>query len=71
MSATATAKQVLSRLKAGVVVGFYLLTFLIGGLFLFVGGRFGFAVDLTASGFYIAVTVLFYEVTKDNRLQPR
>ena len=71
MRITATAKQVLSRFKAGVVVGFYLLTFLIGGLFLFVGGRFGFVVDLTASVFYIAVTVLFYEVTKDRRLQPR
>ena len=67
MSTSSTTQQVpeaSSSLKSGMVLGFYLLTFLIGGLFLLVGGRFGFVVDLTASVFYIAVTVLFYEVSK-------
>jgi hypothetical protein len=41
-----------------------LLTFLTGGLFLFAGGRLGFVVDLTAAMFYIAVTVLFYALSK-------
>ena len=67
MSTTLTTKQVpevSSRLKAGMVVIFYLLTFLTGGFFLFAGGRLGFVVKLTATVSYIAVTVLFYALSK-------
>jgi hypothetical protein len=46
------------------IVVFYLLTFLAGGLFLFAGGRLGFLVDLTATVSYIAVAVLFYALSK-------
>jgi hypothetical protein len=43
---------------------FYLLTFLTGGFFLLVGNSFGFVVDVVTAMFYIAVTVLFYSVSK-------
>ena len=52
-----------------VVIVFYLLTFLAGGFFLFVGGRLGFLVDLTAAVFYMIVTVLFYALNKDVKNQ--
>jgi hypothetical protein len=51
-------------LKARTVGIFYVLTFLAGGLFLFAGGRMDPVVDLTAAVLYIAVTVLFYTITK-------
>jgi hypothetical protein len=54
-----------SGVKAGMVVGFYLLTFVMSGLFLFVGGRLGFVVELTATLSYIVVTVLFYALSKN------
>ena len=50
--------------KSGMVGIFYLLTFLTGGFFLLVGNSFGFVVDVVAAMFYIAVTVLFYSVSK-------
>jgi len=62
--ATKQSPQASSRNKSGMVGIFYLLTFLTGGFFLFVGDRLGFVVDVTAATFYIAVTVLFYGVTK-------
>lgn len=73
MSTNVATKRLLdvsSGIKAKVVVVFYLLTFLTGGFFLFVGGRLGFAVELTATTFYIVVTVLFYALNRDakNRL---
>ena len=46
------------------VVAFYLLTFLTAGFLLFVGGKLGFVGDLTATVFYIAVTLLFYALSK-------
>jgi len=46
------------------VVGFYLITFLIGGFFLFAGGRLGMVVDLTATVFYMIVTGLFYALNR-------
>lgn len=67
MSIALTTKplpEVSSRYKSEVVIIFYLLTFLTGGFFLFVGGRLGFVIDLTAAALYISVTVLFYAVTK-------
>jgi hypothetical protein len=62
--ATKSVPEVSSGVKAGMVIIFYLLTFLTGGFFLFVGSRLGFAVNLSAGMFYITVTVLFYARTK-------
>jgi hypothetical protein len=62
--ATKPVPEVSSGFKAGMVIIFYLLTFLMGGFFLFVGGRLGFVVNISAAMFYIAVTVLFYARTK-------
>ena len=67
MSTTFTTKplpQVSSSFKSEVVVIFYLLTFLTGGFFLFVGGRVGLVIELTAAMLYISVTVLFYALSK-------
>ena len=67
MSTTFTTKplpQVSSGFKSEVVVAFYLLTFLTGGFFLFVGGRLGLVIELTAAMLYISVTVLFYALSK-------
>ena len=46
------------------VIGFYLITLLIGGFFLFAGGRLGMVVDLTATVFYMIVTGLFYALNR-------
>jgi hypothetical protein len=50
--------------KAKVVVGFYVITFLMGGFFLSVGDRLGMVVDLTATVLYMIVTVLFYALNR-------
>lgn len=62
MSTTLTTKT--SRVKTRMVGVFYLLTFLTGGFFFLVGGRLGFLVDLTATVSYLAVTVLFYSLSR-------
>lgn len=62
--ATKRTPEASSRHTSGMVGIFYLLTFLTGGFFLFVGNSFGFVVDVVAAMFYIAVTVLFYSVSK-------
>jgi hypothetical protein len=70
MSTSLATKQVpemLSGLKARMVIIFYILTFLTGGFFLFVGNRLGLAANLSAAMFYIAATVLFY--TRSKRTQ--
>jgi len=67
MSTTFTTKplpQVSSGFRSEVVVIFYLITFLTGGFFLFVGGRLGLVIELTAAMLYISVTVLFYALSK-------
>lgn len=67
MSTTLATKRLAdgsSGPKATVVVGFYLITFMIGGFFLFIGGRLGMAVDLSATVFYIVVTILFYALNR-------
>jgi len=50
--------------KAKLAGVFYLLTFLTGGVALFVRGRMGFAAGLIAGACYIAVTLLFYYLFK-------
>jgi intracellular septation protein A len=52
------------RLKAMIAGVFYLITFLTGGLALFIHGRLGFAAGLVAGACYIAVTLLFYFIFK-------
>jgi hypothetical protein len=52
------------RLKARIAGVFYLLTFLTGGVALFLRGRLGFAAGLIAGACYIAVTLLFYYIFK-------
>jgi hypothetical protein len=63
--ATKQVPQVSAGIKGGMVVAFYLLTFLTGGFFLVVGGKVGFAGDVTAALFYMAVTVLFHAFSKE------
>ena len=52
------------RFKAGIAIAFYLLTILTGAIVFFLGDKLGFAVDAIASVFYIALTALFYVLTK-------
>ena len=52
------------RVKARIAGVFYLLTFLTGGVALFVRGGLGFAAGLIAGACYIAVTLLFYYMFK-------
>ena len=61
--ATRRVPEVSCRLKSGMLVVFYLLTFLTGGFFLFAGSRLGLVVDLGAAMFYIVVTVVFYSLS--------
>ena len=56
--------QASPRFQAGIAVAFYLLTILTGAIVFFLGCKLGFAVDAIASVFYIALTALFYLVTK-------
>ena len=72
MSTILTTKRLVeapSGTKATVVVGFYLITFLMGGFFLFVGDRLGVGIDLTAAVLYMIVTVLFYAINKARKDQ--
>ena len=52
------------RFKARITAVFYLVTILTGLLVLFAHSRIGLVVDLVASVFYVAVTVLFYELSR-------
>jgi hypothetical protein len=50
--------------KARIAAAFYLVTILMGGVVLFAQGRLGFAVDLIATACYVAVTALFYRLSR-------
>ena len=52
------------RFKARITGVFYLVTILAGGVVLFVQGRLGLVVDLVATACYIAVTGLFYRLSR-------
>jgi hypothetical protein len=52
------------RFRAKFVGVYYLLTILTGAFVLFFHGRSAFAADLIAAVFYIAVTTLFYDLSK-------
>jgi len=52
------------RFKAGITGLFYLVTILTGGVVLLFQGRLGLVVDLIATTCYIAVTALFYRLSR-------
>ncbi len=52
------------RFKAGITGVFYLVTILTGGVVLLFQGRLGLVVDLIATACYIAVTGLFYRLSR-------
>ena len=56
--------QASPRFRARIAVAFYLLTIVTGVVVLVAGGRLGFVVDVIATVFYIAVTVLFHVLTR-------
>jgi hypothetical protein len=53
-----------SRFKARITGVFYLVTILTGGVVLFAHGRLGLVFDLIAAVCYVAMTALFYELSK-------
>ena len=52
------------RFKARITGVFYLVTILTGGVVLFVHGSLGLGFDLIAAACYVAVTALFYELSR-------
>ena len=52
------------RFKAGITGVFYLITILTGGVVLFFQGRLGLVIDLIATACYMAVTGLFYRLSR-------
>ena len=74
MSTAATTgriAEVSPRCKAVITAVFYLLTLVMGGIVLFVHGRWALIVNLIAGAGYLAVTALFYDLSKPvNRSLP-
>lgn len=56
-----------SRLHSRLTYTYYLLTIAIGVFVFFAGNRLNFLVDVIATAFFVAATVLFYAITKDHR----
>jgi hypothetical protein len=52
------------RFQARIAAVFYLVTILMGGVVLFMQGRLGLVVNLIATACYIAVTALFYHLSR-------
>jgi hypothetical protein len=52
------------RFQSRITGIFYLVTIVTGGVVLFVHGRLSLVVDLIVSACYIAVTALFYELSR-------
>jgi hypothetical protein len=52
------------RFQSRIAAVFYLVTILMGGAVLFMQGRLGLFVDLIATACYIAVTALFYRLSR-------
>jgi len=52
------------RFKSGITGLFYLVTILMGGVVFFLHGRMGSAVDVIATACYVAVTALFYGLSR-------
>jgi len=53
-----------SRFQARIAAVFYLVTLLMGGVVLLAQGRLGLAGDLIATACYVAVTGLFYRLSR-------
>jgi hypothetical protein len=67
MGSVSTMKRIAEaspRFSARITAAFYLLTILLGGLVLFVHGKLALAIDLIATACYIAVTALFYDLSR-------
>jgi hypothetical protein len=56
--------QALPRFQSRIAAVFYLVTILMGGVVLFMQGRLGLVVDLIATACYVAVTALFYRLSR-------
>ena len=56
--------QALPRFQSKIAAVFYLVTILMGGVVLFAQGRSGLVLDLIATACYIAVTALFYRLSR-------
>lgn len=52
------------KFQSTITYVYYLLTILTGVLVLVAGNRMNFLVDVIATAFYVALTVLFYALTK-------
>jgi hypothetical protein len=52
------------RLQAKLVGVYYLITILTGAFILFFHGRSAFTADIVAAVFYLAVTILLYELSR-------
>lgn len=59
------------RQRNKVVAVYYLLTILTGVFVLFFHGHLALAADLVVAGFYLAVTALFYGLSKSTNFGPR
>ncbi len=61
---TQTIADTARRHRAKFVGAYYMLTILMGAFVLFFHGRMALAADLFATIFYIAMTLLFYDLSK-------
>jgi hypothetical protein len=52
------------RFKSAITGVFYLVTIVMGGVVFFLHGRMGMALDVIATTVYIAVTALFYDLSR-------
>ena len=52
------------RFKSRITGVFYLITIVMGGVVFFLHGRLGPVVDVIATACYIAVTALFYDLSR-------
>jgi hypothetical protein len=52
------------RFRSRITGVFYLITILMGGVVFFLHGRMGSAIDVIATACYVAVTALFYGLSR-------
>ena len=61
---THIATEIATRYRSRFVALYYLLTILIGAFVLLFHGRGAFTADVIATVFYLALTALFYDLSK-------
>ena len=61
---THTIAQASTKHRARFVGAYYLLTILVGAFVLFFHGKLALTADLIATAFYIAITILFYDLSR-------